>query len=189
RDRPATAADAAALLREVAAAGGVADVEDELVRFFADRAAYRAARPRETAIVVVERARAALGRRELARAIALADRAAALAPDDALVRALAADVARGGRRRRWAALAGVLGAAGGGAAVVAWRAGAASPDAALLGDAAIAPVGDAVAVRGDAAAIVADAPLPVVIPDSLLGLVDAPTTLDAALGRIARADA
>jgi eukaryotic-like serine/threonine-protein kinase len=189
--RPASAAETAALLREVAAAGGGDDVEDELARFFADRAAYRAARPRETAMVVVERARAALGRRELARAIALADRAVALAPDDADVRALAAAVARGGRRRRWAALAaGVLALGGGGAAVALWPAGqraVAGHDGGASDDVGIP---DAVAGGSiDAAAIVVDAPLPVVVPDGLLGSNDASAAMDAAIGRAPLVDA
>jgi eukaryotic-like serine/threonine-protein kinase len=181
--RPASAAAAAALLRQVAAAGGADDVEAELERYFADPAAYRAARPREVVTVVIARAREALARRELARAMALADRAGALVPDHAEVRALALEVARGGRRRTWAALAGgVALIAGGGAAFAMWPSSAGTAAGMAAGhDAAETPPHDAAAIVTDAPlpVLVADARAPVLAPDALIPVVDAAIAYDA----------
>jgi predicted Ser/Thr protein kinase len=127
--RPPSAAEAARRLRAIAADGGVGDVEAEVEQFVADPAAYRARRTPEVVAGLQTRTAAALARRALPEAMALADRAAALAPDDAAVQALVARVAAGGRRRRWgaaalaaagvAAIAGGLAVSGGGTGRVA----------------------------------------------------------------------
>jgi len=99
-------------LRQVAAAGGLADAEAEVTAFAEDPAAYQPARREGVLAGVLARARAALARRALPEAMALANRAAALAPHDAAVESLVAEIAAGGRRRRTAAVAGAAIAVG-----------------------------------------------------------------------------
>ena len=96
--RPATAAEAAAALRALVAAGGLGEPADEVRAFALDRAGWEASRTPRVVERLVERARAA-GRRSLPRALALVDRALALAPDHAGALALAAELQTGGRRR------------------------------------------------------------------------------------------
>jgi predicted Ser/Thr protein kinase len=148
--RPASAAEAARRLRAIAADGGVGDVEAEVEQFVADPAAYKARRTPEVVAVLRTRTAAALARRALPEAMALADRAAALAPEDAAVQALVARVAAGGRRRRWgaaalaavgvAAIAGGLAVGGGGAGRVAT----AAVDAAVTAAETVTASGDGV---------------------------------------------
>ncbi|MCE9574240.1 MAG: protein kinase [Deltaproteobacteria bacterium] len=178
--RPASAREAAKLLRAAAHAGGVDDVDAELARFFADPAAYRAARTPAIVDHVVREARSALARRELPRAIALADRAAALAPADPAVAALGDEVAAGGRRgRRAGVIAGVALVGAGALAFALWPAGVRTAD---IDAAPIAMVSDApqvaVEVVVDAAPvapIVSDAPAEVALaaPDAHLARKDA----------------
>ncbi len=162
--RPATAIAAAAGLRAAAAAGGVADVDAELTRFFADPVAYRAAWTPAIVAHVVAAARAALARRELPRAMALADRAAALAPADPEVAALGVEVAAGGRRGRGAAMLAGAAVVGAGALVFAlWPASVRNAD---IDAAPVAVVRDAPVALGapsDAAPGPADAPAEVAL--------------------------
>jgi predicted Ser/Thr protein kinase len=158
--RPASAAEAARRLRAIAADGGVGDVEAEVERFVADPAAYRARRTPEVVTGLRVRTEAALARHALPEAMALADRAAALAPDDAAVQALVARVAAGGRRRRWgaallaaagaAAIAGGVVVSGGGERAAAAVTDAAVTDAAVT-DAAAVTVRETAAVTETAA--------------------------------------
>jgi hypothetical protein len=115
---------------------------------------------------VVARAREALAARQLARAIGLADRASALAPDDADVRALTETIARGGRRRRSALIAGVAVAiAAGGAAVVMTR-----------GSGGTAAASSPIDARApDAAAIAAALPIDAPAVQEVVGPPDATT--------------
>jgi serine/threonine-protein kinase len=210
--RPATATAAAALLRAAAAAGGADDVDAELARYFADPEAYRATRPAQVLAHVVAAARAALARRALPRAMALADRAAALAPRDPIVAALGDQVAAGGRRRTLGAvLAGAVLIGAGGAAIALWPAGVRNSDdadarpamidatgaGAVIVDAAVAdaargPDADDVDAAMRASSLDArgsrhdprDAaePMIVVPPDALI-TIDAPAPPDAAVAR------
>ena len=113
--RPATAVEAAAALRAIVAGGGLGEPVDEVRGFAADRAGWEAARRPGVVARLVARARAARDARALAPAIALLDRALALAPDDADALALADELATpaGGRRRLVAAGAAAVLALGG----------------------------------------------------------------------------
>ena len=135
--RPAKAGDVAKELRAIATAGGFADPD----AFLRDRT------PTVVAATVTA-ANAAIDAGKLPRAVALADRAAALAPDDPAVVALVERVTEGGRstqRRKALAIAAgaVLVAAAGTAGVVMLRSGSqAAGDAAQL---AVLPARDAAA--------------------------------------------
>ena len=101
--RPAKATDVAAELRAIASTGGLGDASDELAAYFADAEAFAAERTPKIVASVVAAAERALADDKLPRAIALADRAIALAPDDPAVTALVAKVTEGGnasKRRR-----------------------------------------------------------------------------------------
>jgi serine/threonine-protein kinase len=144
-DRPGSAAEIASELRAIAAAGGLGDPGKELTEYFADRDKYLAAHTPAIVEAVVAAANRAMKDGKLPRALALADRAIALAPNDAKVAALVAAVTEGGRaakRRRAFALAGAaVVAAGGATAGVMWLRG-----------------GEHAATSHDAAAIVAVTP-------------------------------
>ncbi|HUJ59507.1 MAG TPA: serine/threonine-protein kinase, partial [Kofleriaceae bacterium] len=120
--RPASAADVAAELRAIASAGGLGDPADELAAYFADPEGF----VRDKTPIIVRALCAAAGRAiaeaRLPRAMALADRASALAPDDPAVIDLVARVTAGGRasrRRRGLVLgAAFVAVAGGGFAAV-----------------------------------------------------------------------
>jgi predicted Ser/Thr protein kinase len=119
--RPASAAEVGKELRAIAAAGGLADAEAEaeVVAYFVDRSDWAKRRMPAIVAAVVAGSRKAIAEGKLPRGLAMADRAAALAPDDEAVKALVHDVTEGGRasRRRRAALVFGLGAvAVGGAA-------------------------------------------------------------------------
>ena len=193
--RVASAAAAAAELRAIVAASGLGEPANELSAFFTDPEAFVRDRTPRVVTHVVAAARAALAEAKLPRAMALADRASALAPGDPEVTALIERVAEGGRstRRRRALGLGVLGLAlvGGGAAA-AYRivsgGAAATPDALL--DAAPAVIQDArplVVVSADASP---DAPTRAPVDDAALApLVDAAvrSRVDAGLHRDAAA--
>jgi serine/threonine-protein kinase len=165
--RPGSAAIAASELRAIAATGGFDDPRAEVASYFADPDAF--ARARVPAIV--ERAMAAseraLAERKLPRAMALADRASALAPDDRRVAALVDRVIAGGRAGRWrkaaaVAVAGVV-VAGGATAGVAWLA--------MRGDGNV-PIADAtLAPEGARGAPMLDGPArPTIAIDAAVGL-------------------
>lgn len=117
--RPAKAADVAAELRAIAAAGGLGDPIDELAEYFADADAFVATKQPRVVGAVVAAAERAIAEDKLPRAIALADRAAALAPSDPAVVTLVSRVTEGGKasqRRRVLAIVGGAAVLAGGAA-------------------------------------------------------------------------
>jgi serine/threonine-protein kinase len=155
-DRPASAKDIAVELRAIAVAGGLGDPADELAAYFADPSAFVSAKTPAIVTTIVSAAHRAISDAKLPRAMALAERASALAPDDPSVTALIATVTEGGRtsRRRRAIVVGVLGIAVAGGAVatgysIVHRD--AVPDAApIVAQIADAPQLDAVAPSADA---------------------------------------
>jgi len=170
--RPASAAAVAAELRRIAAEGGLGDPAEELAAYGADPEAFLRARTPRVVGAAVKAAARAIEEERLPRALALADRASALAPADPEVAALVQTVTEGGRakrRRRALALAGAGLALAGGAAVgvralAGGGADAAEPVAAVA-DAAAAADGSAgappeaaiAAIATDAAAVADDA--------------------------------
>ncbi len=107
--RPASASVIAGELRALAVAGGLGDPTDELAAYFADPAGFVKTCTPKVVTAVVTAAERAITEARLPRAIALADRASALAPDDAAVTTLVRRVTEGGRasRRRRLALIGL----------------------------------------------------------------------------------
>jgi serine/threonine-protein kinase len=145
--RPGGAAALAGELRALAAAGGFGDPGEELAAYFKDPAGFVAARTPALVARLVGAARdeAAAGR--LPRAMALADRASALAPDDPAVTALVRTVAEGGhasRRNRAMVIAGAVVVLAGGGGALAWRAlrapGATPPDAGVVSSLDVGPL-------------------------------------------------
>ncbi|MEO6773813.1 MAG: serine/threonine-protein kinase, partial [Kofleriaceae bacterium] len=115
-DRPANAKEVAAELRAIAASGGLGEPADELRAYFADPPAFVAAKTPGVVAALIAAGKRAIAEAKLPRALAIADRASALAPDDPAVTALVTEVTEGGRstaRRR------MLGFVGLGLAIVA----------------------------------------------------------------------
>ena len=188
--RPADAAAVATELRAVAVAGGLGEPTDELAAYFEDAAAFVQARTPVVVSALVRAARRAVAEQKLPRAMSLADRASALAPEDPSVTALVSTVTEGGRastRRRVGAIAAV------GAVVIAG--GAFGAHALWSSNAAVSPAADAAALvtvppialaAPDAAAI--DAAMSPPSPDAaVIAAISAPA--DAAVTTHARADA
>ena len=121
--RTASAAAVAAELRALAAAAGFGEPADELAAYFADPVAFVVAKTPKVLAHTLADGEAALAEGKLPRAMALADRANVLAPDDPAVAALIEKVSAGGAsrgRRRvlgFVALAVVLVGGGGYAAM------------------------------------------------------------------------
>ena len=108
--RPARANVVADELRAIAGAGGLGKPTDELAAYFADPDGFLAVRTPTVVTAVVTAARHAVAESKLPRAMALADRASALAPEDPDVTALIETVTAGGRsskRRRGLAIGGL----------------------------------------------------------------------------------
>jgi serine/threonine-protein kinase len=173
--RPASAADVARDLRAIASGAGFGDPTDELTTYFADPESFVRAKTPSIVTSIVAAAKGALGASKLPRAMALADRATALAPEDPAVKTLVETVTEGGRSsRRRKVLAGVaIGAcfaAGTVAGVRTLRGGshAVAIDSRVV-DAAIAPPADA--------AVAVDAAVPV---EAVALAVDAAISVDAA---------
>jgi serine/threonine-protein kinase len=169
--RPASARDVAAELRVIAANGGFGDPADELAAYFKD--ANKLLQEKLPALVssLVAAAEKAIAESKLPRAIAIADRASALAPEDPAVVALVKRVTEGDRsQKRNRVLAFVGGAAvlAGGGVVGAMKLMGGSP---------------AVVVARDATA---DAPADVLVVDAQV--VDA-TSVDAAIADASVMDA
>jgi serine/threonine-protein kinase len=128
--------DSAAAIAKELRALGLGDPAKELAEYFADRDAYLKAKTPGIVTAIVTSAEEALAASKLPRAIALADRASALAPEDERVKTLVTRVTEGGRaasRRRALAIvaAGVVVASGATAGVMMLRGGGgAPPDAA-----------------------------------------------------------
>jgi serine/threonine-protein kinase len=122
--RPAGATAIASELRGFAAAGGLGDASEELAAYFEDPERFLRARTPIVISALVEAARTAVSADKLPRAMALADRASALAPGDPGVAALIEAVTGGGRasaRRRHLAIAGAAVALAAAVTGAAWR--------------------------------------------------------------------
>jgi serine/threonine-protein kinase len=174
--RPASAYAIATELRAVASAGGLGDPAKELAEYFGDPEVFVKARTPAILASVITSAERAIGEGKLPRALALADRATALAPDDPSVATLVAKVTEGGRaarRRRVLAIAGAGVLAAGGATLAVMKLGGASdspPDTAII----VAAAADARLIDSAVAvdAEIVDAPLPPPV-DAPRGRVDA----------------
>ncbi len=146
-ERPATASAVAAELRELATAGGLGDPAEELAAYFENADDFLARCTPRVVSAIVAAGKQALAESRLPRAIALADRASSLAPDDEAVKTLVETVTEGGRasRRRKVLLAGAAGVlALGGVAFGVTR---------LTGGSASAPDAVLVALGSDAGAL------------------------------------
>jgi serine/threonine-protein kinase len=142
--RPANASTVSGELRQLANAGGLGDPTEELAAFFDDAEAFLKARTPAVVTAIVTAGKRAIAEAKLPRAMALADRASVLAPEDPSVKTLVETVTEGGRaskRRKILALGGlgVIIAGGATAGVMALSSGPSStPDAAIAIDARIA---------------------------------------------------
>ncbi|HUS27038.1 MAG TPA: serine/threonine-protein kinase [Kofleriaceae bacterium] len=137
-NRPASAADVADELRKIAASGGFGDPKDELAAYFAEPETFVKERLPKVVASLVTTAERAIADDKLPRAMALADRASALAPDDPAVTQLVHKVTEGSssmrRRKLLAIIAGGAVLAGGatvGAIQLFGGTHATAPDAAL----------------------------------------------------------
>jgi hypothetical protein len=122
--RPANAAAVAVELRALAAVGGLGDATEELSAYFEDPDAFLRTRTPTVISTLVTTARAAVAEAKLPRAMALADRASALAPSDPSVTALIQTVTEGGRssrRKRGLALCGLAVALVGSVTALGWK--------------------------------------------------------------------
>jgi serine/threonine-protein kinase len=143
--RPANAMAIASELRAFAVAGGFGDATEELSAYFEDPDGFLRARTPTVVTALIAAATTAVAEAKLPRAMALADRASALAPDDPTVGALVQTVTQGGhasRRKRRLAIGGVAAALAGGVTALVL---------ALAGSSATAPALDA--AHGDDAAL------------------------------------
>ena len=182
-DRPADATTVAAELRSLARAGGLGDPADELRAFALDRAAYLAQRTPIVVARTVARAEEAAARRAISTALALCDRALALAPTEAAAIALVARLTRTNSHRRaiviGALALAVAGVATGGGLFLRDRMRAASSAAApaTVTDSATATdsatVTDTVTVTDSATATVTD-PVTVTVTDPVTVTVTVP---------------
>jgi serine/threonine-protein kinase len=109
--RPASAAEVAAELRAIVTGGGLGDPKEELAQYFADPAAFVKDRLPKVVSAAIGAAQQAIADEKLPRAIALADRATALAPDDPAVAALVHTVTEGGKATRRRRVLAILGGA------------------------------------------------------------------------------
>ncbi|HEY5950417.1 MAG TPA: serine/threonine-protein kinase [Kofleriaceae bacterium] len=199
--RPAKAAEVAAELRAIASAGGLGEPKDELAEYFADPERFVADRLPKVVTAVVGAAQRAISDDRLPRAIALADRASALAPEDPVVTALVQTVTEGGKAsRRRRVLAIVAGAAvlAGGATVGAMQllggGHTTSADAAAMAtsDSALFAAPDAIAMSVTDAAVADDAATVAMIADAAVVRVRADAGVrvrDASTATIERVDA
>ncbi|MEO7736044.1 MAG: serine/threonine-protein kinase [Kofleriaceae bacterium] len=122
--RPMGAAALAGELRRLAAAGGFGDATEELAAYFEDPEGFLRARTPTVVTAVVAAARTCVDGAKLPRAMALADRASALAPGDPSVVALIHAVTQDGhasRRRRALAIGGAVLVLAGAASTLVWR--------------------------------------------------------------------
>ena len=112
-DRPANAREVADELRKIAATGGLGEPADELKAYFADPKAFVAAKTPAVVTALIAAGKQAIAEAKLPRALAIADRASVLAPDDPAVAALVTEVTEGGRSnaRRRALAIGLVGVA------------------------------------------------------------------------------
>jgi len=107
--RPGKAAEVAAELRALVAAGGLGDAGEELAAYFDNPESFVRDRTPAVVTALVSAGKQAIAQSRLTRAMALADRANELAPDDPAVKTLVETVTEGGRaskRRRALAIVG-----------------------------------------------------------------------------------
>ena len=122
--RPVSAAAVALELRALVAASGLGEPDEELAAYFADPDRFLRARVPVVVASLVAAARAAIDEAKLPRAMALADRAGALAPADPAVASLIRAVTEGGhasRRKRALAIAGAAMVLAGGGTALGWQ--------------------------------------------------------------------
>jgi hypothetical protein len=169
-ERPASAAAIAAELRALAAAGGFGDATEELAAYFADPEGFLRTRTPTVVTALIAMAKTAIADAKLPRAMALADRASAMAPADPAVAALVQLVTEGGqasRRKRLLAIAGIAVTLAGGAIALGWQR-ASSPLPGGTGGTLDAPhASDAAIARGAPA-------VPAVTPGDAVTSLDAP---------------
>jgi hypothetical protein len=108
--RSSTAGDVASELRAIASAGGLGEPGAELVAYLTDRDEFLRARTAGVVGALVRAANDAVKAAKLPRAMALADRASVLAPEDPAVAALVQTVTRGERSARGRRLVAAVGA-------------------------------------------------------------------------------
>jgi hypothetical protein len=156
--RPESAAAVAIELRGLAAASGLGDATEELAAYFANPDAFLEDRTPKVVTAIVAAGKKAIAESRLPRAMALADRASALAPEDPAVKTLVETVTEGDRATRRNKLlaigaAGVLAIGGSVFGVMKLTGGdPPPPDAAV-----IAQVADAAPAIADAAVLEPDA--------------------------------
>jgi hypothetical protein len=181
--RAASATVVAAELRTLAAGGGLGDATEELAAYFEDPEGFLRSRTPTVVTALVTAAKVAVADAKLPRAMALADRASALAPADPSVTALVATVTEGGqvsRRRHRLAIGGIAVVLAGGTAAAGWRLARAPMatrllDAPGLSDAAAISPGDAESSPGDTAVARDAAAIPAVpASDAREPALDAP---------------
>jgi serine/threonine-protein kinase len=187
--RPDKASDVAAELRAIAARGGLGDPKDELAQYFAEPEPFVRDRLPKVVSAVISEAEKAISDEKLPRAMALADRASALAPNDERVGVLVQRVTEGGkssRRRRVLAIIGGAAVFAGGATVGAMQMLGGEPDA-VTPDATLVASADA----GGAidAAVIAVATDAGAVPDAIALLPDAGVRVRADAGAFVRVDA
>ncbi len=123
QERPASAAAVAIELRGLASGNGLGDATEELAAYFENAEAFLKDRTPRVVSAIVIAGKKAIAESRLPRAMALADRASALAPEDPAVKTLVETVTEGDRatRRRKLIALGALGAlvVGGGAVGIA----------------------------------------------------------------------
>ncbi len=123
-ERPASAKEVARELRAIAVAGGLGDPAIELEAYLKDPAAFVAAKTPAVVASLIAAGKRAITEAKLPRALAIADRASALAPNNPSVIALVTAVTEGGRssaRRRVLGIAGIVVACAGGVALGAMK--------------------------------------------------------------------
>ena len=158
--RTGSAAVVSSELRAIVAAGGLGDPTDELAAYFTDPEAFVRDRSPRIVTATIASAQRAAAEGRLPRALALADRAGALAPDDPAVSTLIEKLAEGGRsrsRRKVVALAAFGVAIIGGGGAIGYVTLGAGGDSAQ--DAAVVAVADAGASTGDSGRGAMDAPV------------------------------
>ena len=133
--RPGSATEVAAELRALVIDSGLGDAGEELTAYLEDPDGFLAARTPVVVGALVAAAHAAIDESRLPRAMALADRAGALAPEDPAVVALIRAVTEGGhasRRKRALAIAGTALAVAGGVVALGWQLAAARDEPAAV---------------------------------------------------------
>jgi len=191
-ERPSRAAAVATQLRALVIAGGLGDPAEELAAYFDDAERFVTGRIPTVVAALVASGKQAIVESKLTRAMALADRASELAPDDPAVKTLVETVTEGGRaskrRRAFALVGGGLALAGAAtAAVLATSSGSRDEprDAAMVATPVLADAGHQVSQLADAAVLASATPDAEVVANIP---IDATTPANDAR-RVVRADA